>query len=478
MKQQNVRVIVSMKRFLTIFACLAAIVSAGHALKIELAPGGIDTHLEALRSTKDANLVLSGEADVTDLSRLKAMSSNIKNVDMAELTIKPYTYTHGDYAGIKEHKANEIPPYMLAGTSVQSIVFPKDATSIGRAAFAGSKIQMVAVPASITSVGDYAFSDCDRLREIYFLGECKLGIGVVCNCVNLVKFELSSPLVAIPAHTFDGCSAYAVPFGDSVRSIGTAAYRGTSISQLDLSILESIGDYAFSRMPQLNSVVLPKPGCEIGLGAFFLDDALGELPGWEGVLSDLMYSHATGSLKGKVYGPVVNEGSLANAAHVDTLVLASNVVEIRAHAFRNLKQLQVVDVTELADKVPTVHADAFSGIENEEGRYNVGLWVKTGTADNWNRDDVWSRFNIINVVTNVVEQFASDSDLRIGKAGDAIVIESCAPIESVDVYDVAGIRTAGAISPGYSCTLEGALDGTVHVVKVCSGGIVKVVKIQ
>lgn len=451
-----------MKRFLTIFSCAMAISAGALALDIELKPGDMAANMEAARSTFDNTLTLTGNASTADLSMLRRISRNIVKVDMSGLSIE----------------GNEIPDYMLAGSAVESFIFPKNVVKIGRSAFAGSNVQMVSIPSSVKEVGDYAYSDCARLRSFELHSDAKLGVGLFCNCVNFDSFSSDIALTNIPDAMFDGCKSYATPFGEQVRSVGACAYRSTAVDFLNLGNLKNIGEYAFSNMPMLSSVVLPAKDCVIEKGAFFMDYALGELPEWTGVLSQLMYSHSSGDYTGMVYGPVVSEASMANNENVAQLVFASNVEDIRSHAFRNMKSLKVVDTRELKSKVPVVAEDAFSGLENEEGKYDIDLWVSNGAAPQWSANDVWNRFNIINIETSVANQFAPDFALNVSKSGRDLIFSSTYPISIVEVYNVAGVKVAEAAPGVENYKMDGILQGDVLVVKAVANGVAKVVKIQ
>lgn len=456
-------VISDMKRFLA-FVCVAALLAeVASALELKITPGSLYNNMEALRSTSDNTLILTGEANVTDLSLLKGMSRSIQNVNMENLSIP----------------AGEIPPFMLTGTAVQMFTFPQNTKIIGRSAFASTSLMALNLPASLEKIEDYAFSDCSRLRTVFFNSEPELGKGLFSNCKVFSGFELPLWIKNVPDEMFDGCSVYAVAPRDGITGFGNSCYRGTSVESLNLADAQYVGDYAFANMPKLSSVTMPSSRhCTFGTGAFFMDASLTEVPAWDGALSSLMYSHTPVRNSHVVNGPVVSEGALANVYATDSIALAANVVKIDAHAFRNMKSLKVVDVQQLGAVIPETNPQAFSGLENENGNYDINLWVATGTRESWVAHDLWRRFNVMAVSTNVVDNVVDNPALSISRVGNDVVISSTAPITDLSIYSASGIELLHVNPDAETYTAKDMIQQEVIVVKVTSGNVTKVTKLK
>jgi len=122
--------------------CLAALALAmtqaltAAALEITITPGSLAKEMVKLESTRDAEVVLKGTANVTDLMLLPRISDHVTALDMSGLAIAAYTYTSGGYKGRMEFAAGELVPDMLAGTQIRQLTLPATATRIGNNALA------------------------------------------------------------------------------------------------------------------------------------------------------------------------------------------------------------------------------------------------------------------------------------------------------------------------------------------------------
>lgn len=467
-----------MTRHIFIAGSLALISFGASALDITVTPGSLEGSVTALRTTKDSKLTLTGTADVRDLAQLHALSPSVTTVDMSALNIVAYTYADGSYAGRKSFAANEIPPYMLTGSNVSVCKLPETATVIGEGAFAATRVRTLALPASIRKIGDMAYSDCDLLEKVRLATEVELGKGVFKDCDALTSVEFGYEIGEIPESMFDGCDKFSQAVPRTVVSIGNYAYRGTALEELDLSSVSEIGSYAFADMPLLESVtVSTNHTVNIGTGAFFNDGALANIPIGDNNAAPLAFAH-TGTGKVTVNTASVGEAAFANDTRTDTLTLGNAVKSIGAHAFRNMTGLTLVDVDLHATPIDDVDATAFSGLENEEGRYDINLNVKKGTNEAWKEHPVWGLFTVGQFDTAVGDIIAEGADINVSRIGGEISVVSTQPVDYVGVYTVDGMVVAEAQPGTETCTLADADSSQVVVVKVISGGVSKVVKLK
>ena len=148
--------------------------------------------------------------------------------------------------------------------SVGGVIYSKDGSAIGPVPY-GISFDSVNL-SGVTKIGDYAF----------------------CGHSEITELNLPSHITAVGDHAFQDCknlqTAY-VP--EAVRTIGDYAFAGCSLDVSDenmpeyysISILlseglESVGDYAFSRMYGLTYLNLPQSLTTLGKGTFAGDNRL------------------------------------------------------------------------------------------------------------------------------------------------------------------------------------------------------------
>ena len=169
-------------------------------------------------------------------------------------------------------------------------------TTIGSSAFASSKIKSLVIPDSVSEIGAYAFEKCTGLRSV------TIGSGITNwatdwgtngafrGCTLLTELVLPEGLTSIGAYAFQGCSllmeaeipstvtdVYEGAFQDCelldtvtvYGSLGTRAFKNcTSLKDLTLNEVYTIGDEAFSGDTALKELSLPEMLTSIGKSAF------------------------------------------------------------------------------------------------------------------------------------------------------------------------------------------------------------------
>lgn len=468
-----------MKRILTtiMMTCIAVVMT--NALTIEVAPGELYKSLPALRNNAESTLKLNGKADVRDLVLLKNISSATTTVDLSNLEIIAYTYATDGYMGKKSFVAGELPANMLAGTKINAFAFPSNISIIGESAFSATQLVSSVIPASVTKIGDYAFAGSVKLQNIKFEGTPEMGCGIFKNCSALSNIDFTDGITSISDYMFDGAAGYAQSVPANVTRIGAYAYRGTALNSLDLKKVKSIGDYAFSSMPNLVDVEFSNTtNVEFGVGVFSNDPILENVIGVKGDISDMIFSSSpNASVNNVLNSDIIGEGALANNVATDSIVFGSNVREIKAHAFRNMTNLKAVNVSGLGKEIPLTDSDAFSGLENSEGRYDISLYVHKGDESVWKEDPLWSKMNL-ELTTDIGNITITDIDAKLGieKIGDSLNITSSNPIESVVIYSTSGVilYQAAPMTNTYTISLPTT---EVIVVKVISGNMTKIAKL-
>lgn len=468
-----------MKRFFIMLGAAVAMASSANALELSLTPGSLELQFEKIRHTSDPTLELRGSANVTDLVLLKQIPRAVTTLKMGDLTVEAYTYTDGNYMGATSFVEGELPPYMLMGTNVETLELPKNAKIIGKSAFSATSINRFEVPIGVSRIDDYAFANCSNLREVTIPQSVQLGDGVFKSCQSLTGVEFSNAVSVIPAYTFDGCTAYTASLPEGVASVGDYAYRGTALTDLNLSGVKTIGNYSFSDMPRLATIsVDTNAEIQVGKGAFSHDKALTSIPDWDGMISDLVAAHTSGSRNPKINASVIGEAAFANNMDIDSISFGPNLTTVKAHAFRNAKNLTAVTAAELEANIPEVDVTAFSGLEDEEGRYPLPLYVTSDSKSLWEEHPVWGLFNVQVAVTGMVDIHPGNVEIAVSRDGNSLTVISTEVIDSVTVYSLAGLDLQEAAPASSVCTISGIADDGVLMVKVVSGGVTKVVKVM
>lgn len=469
-----------MKHFLTALFAATLVSGSAFALDLKLQPGGLSNNYAEICNTQDASLTLSGAVDVRDLALLKNMSKTVTSIDMSNLSIKAYKYPSGNYMGRTSFEDGELPPYILSGSRVTSVKLPASLRIIGESAFVASQIESIEFPVSLVKIENYAFANADKLKTAVFNNKAEIGVGVFKDCASLSHVQLYSGIDEIPESMFAGCTSYSEPLVPSVKRIGAFAYRGTAIESLNLTNIENIGDYAFADMKKLAAVITTtNRNINFGNGVFLNDVALESLPTFDTDMSNAVFAHAGGLINNVVNSENIGQGAYANNSSLDSIRLGENVKYIGSHAFRNDFALHLIDASRLQSNIPEVESDAFSGLENSEGRYDIELNVTDDSAKEWATHPVWGLFKIGNYTVGIDDTISDPvADIRIVRTGNSVGVESTHNLDYVGIFSVNGMTLHEAAPQSTAFSASDLLDQDVLVVKVISGGAVKIVKLK
>lgn len=449
------------KFFIISFASICCI--SASALDITATPGSLVKERIALQTTRDAKVSISGRADASDLAVLSNLSNGVSTLDLRNLEV------------------DALPPRMLMGChNLTTITLPASLTEIGYYAFSATDIKAIELPATLTIIDDAAFADCTQLAEVSFTGTIAPAFGknVFSNCAALTKVNGLTSLTAIADGMFDGCSAFTTTpaeFG-KVATVGDYAFRGTALKQIDLSSVKSVGKYAFAEIPSLTEVTFDAD-TRFATGVFFKDSALESITEMNDAPA-VAHAHGGGASTLRVVSDKVGEGAYANNASIAKIELSENVKEIGVHAFRNVNALTEIDATALGATVPQVDTTSFSGLENDENRYDVALIIKSEDAGEWETHPVWSLFNIENTITTSIVNVVSDAAISVTRTGDTVSAASSQPIDFFGIYSLDGITLYESRPATAECRTDGIAADTVLIVKIISACKTKLTKLK
>lgn len=186
---------------------------------------------------------------------------------------------------------DDMPVVCIYGASfyqsqASEIVIPDTVTRIGSLAFADcSYLTKITIPESVTEIDGQVFSGCTSLETIEIPASCKtLGDEVFYGCTAMKEFTVAdrsqyfsaedgilfnadkTTLVAYPTAKTD--NYYKAP--DSVTEILMSAFAGcTSLENVDVTSVITIGDYAFEDCLSLYAVKLSEDLTTVGECAFY-----------------------------------------------------------------------------------------------------------------------------------------------------------------------------------------------------------------
>lgn len=143
--------------------------------------------------------------------------------------------------------------------AIAQITLPSGLKTIGNNAFAGQPLTSIKIPASVTSIGTGAFSQCESLSG--------------------VAFEKGIPLIAIGDEAFKQTALTEVEIPASVKTIGYKAFNNCKVLERvtfeEGSVLETIGEGAFACLSSLSGyaslvteITIPASVKTIGDSAF------------------------------------------------------------------------------------------------------------------------------------------------------------------------------------------------------------------
>ncbi len=193
-------------------------------------------------------------------------------------------------------KLTEIPSLCFENTIIETIELPESLTIIGNNAFCRClNLTQIDIPDSVIEIQSNAFGMCPEIKNvdlhegIVTLGaKVFAGTGItelnipdsvveygafVAGCTELTALNMPSHILEseIPAGFFQDCKSLDVLsfIHDGIVSIGYNAFKGTSITDLELHEgLDKIGSFAFSSCTELKSCIIPETVTSVGNGAF------------------------------------------------------------------------------------------------------------------------------------------------------------------------------------------------------------------
>ena len=240
----------------------------------------------------------------------------------------------------------------LNGQIVTSVIVPDGVSRIPGSAFRGLKdLRTVAIPSGVSIIDEYAFDGCSNLTSLIIShGVSTIGDRAFQGCSSLRSTVIPDSVTHIGGYAFNGCTSLtAAPIGDSVKYIGSRAFAGTAISTIRIPYCTmEIGSYAFYNCKKLTTLNFDARDCSVGEESVLYEET------------------------GEFFSAFPNCDALS------TINFGYSVVNIRDYAFRGLKGLRKVTIS---DRVQRIGREAFKDCGNITDVYY------TGSREQWTAID-------------------------------------------------------------------------------------------
>lgn len=387
----------------------------------------------------------------------------------------------------------------FAGSSRAFAVEIPDITSIGRKAFHGcTALRKLTIPATVKTIGEMAFSQCNTLKELVIpSGVSHIGSKSIMHCEALTTLtvDIGNPdycsenniiyngdksklICAIPSYSGD----LVVPA--TVKEIGDNAFAECDgLSSIDLSNVETIGEFSFFNCARLITVAIPSSIKKIGRGAFMGCPNLKTLtfgPGVTEIASHAFY-HCRNLASIDIQSSELKIGdyAFASSKYLTLKEIPSSVSEIGDYAFSYCIKMPSM---KFADSVRTIGSRAFIGCSKlaflefgnavesiaDSAFYKCdqvrsvaittivppaigpntfayvtyqykNLTVPYGAVDDYANAENWNKFVNIKEATSSIDEIISNSRIEVASSQGRIsisgVVDENAPVV---VYDICG----------------------------------------
>lgn len=304
--------------------------------------------------------------------------------------------------------------YVFSGcVSLESIIIPSTVTSIGEDAFNGcTSLTSIIIPPGVTKLGESIFYGCSGLTSITIPSAVtSIGKNAFLSCTGLKHFIVDSENAAYSS--YEG-----VLFNKSRDSL--ISYPNKKSSQYEIpSSVTSIGDGAFYRCSDLNSIVIPTSVKLIGKAAF------------------------------------------KHCSSLSSVSIPSTVRSIGTDAFYNCSGLSEIHC-QIYSPLP-ITSYVFDKINKDACK----LYVPIGTSGSYRAATAWGDFaNIIEEAVTVIKDTRGD-DITVYAEPGAIVVKRAPLVETIFVYRISGVLVKAVKATGADVRIP-ASSNQIYLVKVGS----------
>lgn len=425
------------------------------ALSLHINPGELSSQIGNLDSGV-TSLNLTGHLDARDLASLKNLPPNVSILNMAATDVVAFRGNVEAFEPQTIFEAGYLPEHLLFGCGLTEVYLPKNITAMGAAICADCpNLVKVGVSDGTTVLGDFTFYSCPALTAVYLPSSLEtVGRYAMAQCPSLPVALFSSTKVrSFPEGLFEGGSSLtAVQLPGSLTSIGTLAFAGTGINELNLSSVSDFADFALANMPNLTDLSL-NPDSKFGIGVLMNDHSLRTVTGLPKEIPDLFAANSSRDGGHAIANQAAVMGKYAfSNVPLDSVTLSPDLEYVDKGVFANVPALQMINATNLGDRIPDTHPEAFKRLDQA----STMLKVSSESYDSWKAHPTWGQFELTTVGTSVEEIGTLSNDVQISIAGGRLKV--CAPENIRDVTLWAPDGRLLAEFPASSASFEVSLE--------------------
>ncbi len=328
-------------------------------------PGGLANALTLTNLGGINTLKISGKMDSRDFKTIRDHMSELKELDLSDVTIEAYKgYEGTGGVEIYEYQANYIPNYAFYNpktgsslTSLNKIIFPKNLKVIGASACVGcTGLKSLSLPAELKSIGNRCFARCSGLADKVIIPTKvdTIGYSAFAYCSTITSLQLSDSLLYMGESAFIGCTALAgtLDLPSKLTSINDATFQScSSLTQINIpASLQSIGANAFL---DCNCILNVAPENQNYVTS-------------DGVLYDFFQTTLKYCPPGKtgafeIPGTVstIDYAAFANCKNLTSIIIPTSVMQISDNAFLNCSGLS--GTITIPNSVSSIGYFAFQG---------------------------------------------------------------------------------------------------------------------
>ena len=320
-------------------------------------------------------LKISGKMDSRDFKTIRDHMSELKELDLSDVTIEYYKgYEGTGGAEIYEYQANTLPVYAFYNstkvsslTSLTKITLPQNLKSIGSSAFTGcTGLTTVVFPADLKNIGNRSFARCSALSAKLTIPAKvdTIGYSAFAYCTALTSLELSDSLLYVGETAFIGCTALngALNLPSKLTTINDGAFQDcSSLTEINIS----------TSLANLGNAVFRNCGCPIKVTAD--NPNLSDVDGILFDYSQMTLKYCPVSKSGVYEIPstvmIIDNAAFSNCKNLTSITIPETIISISDYSFYNCSGL--TGILTIPGSVFSIGTYAFEGCTGVTA-FNVG----------------------------------------------------------------------------------------------------------